>query len=270
MPFFMTFILPVLVFLIAGALIGLGLAFLHEKFKAERDPRVDEVLKYLPGFNCGGCGSAGCDAFAGMLVKGGAKVAACNPCPSENKEKIGKILGLDVTKSRKTVAVVHCAGGKGCLDKEQNYNDCRSAAEAGGAKACGSACLGLSSCASVCKYHGIAVDKDTGAAVVNRAICISCGACVSACPQKIISRIPAGARVYVGCSNTLTGKEVRPVCPSGCIACGRCQKECPVQAITVFGNLAVIDYDKCGGCEKCVAVCPTKCMVLATKERCLL
>lgn len=91
--------------------------------------------------------------------------------------------------------------------------------------------------------------------------CTSCGACVAACPKKIIGRIPKDAKVYVGCSNTNKGRAVAAVCDKGCIACGRCEKNCPTGAIQLSNSLAVIDYDKCIGCMKCVEVCPRKCIL---------
>jgi len=38
-------------------------------FKVEEDPRIDLVTAALPGANCGGCGYAGCRAFAEACVK---------------------------------------------------------------------------------------------------------------------------------------------------------------------------------------------------------
>lgn len=38
-------------------------------FKVEEDPRIDLVTAALPGANCGGCGFAGCRAFAEACVK---------------------------------------------------------------------------------------------------------------------------------------------------------------------------------------------------------
>ena len=38
-------------------------------FKVEEDPRIDLVQAVLPGANCGGCGFAGCRAFAEACVK---------------------------------------------------------------------------------------------------------------------------------------------------------------------------------------------------------
>lgn len=55
------------------SLLGLGLAlilyFTAQKFKVEEDPRIDDVEAILPGANCGGCGFAGCRAFAEGCVK---------------------------------------------------------------------------------------------------------------------------------------------------------------------------------------------------------
>ena len=39
------------------------------KFMVYEDPRIDTVERALPGANCGGCGYAGCRAFAETCVK---------------------------------------------------------------------------------------------------------------------------------------------------------------------------------------------------------
>ena len=46
-------------------------------------------------------------------------------------------------------------------------------------------------------------------------------------------------------------------CPGGCLGLGSCERVCPFGAIEMTAEkLAVINRDKCTGCEKCVAVCP--------------
>lgn len=264
MEFFMTFILPVLVALVLAALIAFGLGFLGEMFAVERDGRIDEIERHLAGANCGGCGFPGCSAFAEALFKGEAEISRCNPTSAEGKKNIAKILGKTEEKNVKTVAVVHCIGGNKCRNKfeYQGYGDCESCELlSNGNKACSMGCMGLGTCVDNCKYSAISVDKDNGCAEVDYSQCTSCGACVSACPKKIIGRIPFEAKVYVGCSNTCKGKEVTKACSVGCIACGLCQKNCPTGAIELSNNLAVIDYDKCSGCMKCSEVCPRKCIL---------
>jgi electron transport complex protein RnfB len=47
------------------------------------------------------------------------------------------------------------------------------------------------------------------------------------------------------------------VCSFGCIGLGTCVRACPEDAISVNGNgLAVVNTERCTGCEKCLAVCP--------------
>lgn len=261
---FTTYIMPAL---IAGGMAGvlaLLLAFLGDKLAVDRDARIDEIERYLPGANCGGCGKAGCSQMAEALFSGEANISDCAPCDPENRENIARVLNLTVEKSKKTVAVVHCNGGLVCKNKYdyQGYGNCRSAEIlAGGNKACEVGCIGLGSCSDVCKYNAIAVDKNKGYAKVKYELCVSCGACVAECPKKIIGRIPLDAAVYVACSNTEKGKEVASICKAGCIACGRCEKNCPTGAIQLSNNLAVIDYDKCISCGNCVEVCPRKCIL---------
>ncbi|MCL2061096.1 MAG: 4Fe-4S binding protein [Firmicutes bacterium] len=260
---FLPYMLPVLIFLVLGGVIGFCLKFFGEKAKEKRDPRIDESLRFLPGTNCGGCGCAGCEAFAEKLVCGKADISMCGACSPINRENIGKSLGVCVD-TRRTAAVVHCNGTKQCKNKYNyhGYGNCRAAELVlGGAKACPTACLGLSSCVEVCPYNALSIHPETGSAVVNSADCTSCGLCLSACPKKIISRIPTSAKVYVACSNPFKGKDIRPICPKGCIACKLCEKACPKGAISVLNSLAMIDYDKCTGCGKCIEVCPSHCIV---------
>lgn len=264
MEIFLYIIVPILIVAALAAIFAFCLSYLGDKFAVERDARIDDIERNLAGANCGGCGYAGCSQFAEALFKGEADISRCNPTSPENKQNIAKILGMSDVKSEETVAVVHCAGGNRAADKYdyQGFGDCQSAQIlAGGSKACEYGCMGLCTCVHACAFGSIAICKDTGASKVDRDKCKSCGACVAACPKKIIGRIPKSAKIYIACSNTTKGKDVAAVCKVGCIACGKCEKTCPKGAIRLSNNLAAIDYDKCIGCMKCATECPRHCIL---------
>ena len=62
-------------------------------FKVEEDPRIDLVTAVLPGANCGGCGFAGCRAFADACVKaGGIEGLACPVGGEPTMDEVKKIL----------------------------------------------------------------------------------------------------------------------------------------------------------------------------------
>ncbi|RUA34754.1 MAG: ferredoxin, partial [Bacteroidetes bacterium] len=52
-----------------GGVAAVILYFVAQKFKVIEDPKIDLIDEALPGANCGGCGYAGCRAFAENLVK---------------------------------------------------------------------------------------------------------------------------------------------------------------------------------------------------------
>ena len=66
----MNIVYAILVLGIMGAVFGAILAFAAKIFHVEQDPRIDEVRAALAGANCGGCGFAGCDAYAAAVVAG--------------------------------------------------------------------------------------------------------------------------------------------------------------------------------------------------------
>lgn len=264
MEIFLGIIVPILIVATLAAIFAFSLSYLGDKMAIDRDARIDDIERNLAGANCGGCGYAGCSQFAEALFKGEADISKCNPTSPENKQNIAKILGMSDFKSEQTVAVVHCAGGNRARDKYnyQGFGDCKSAEIlAGGSKACEFGCMGLCTCVHSCPNQSASICKETGASIIDMEKCVSCGACVAACPKKIIGRIPKSAKLYIACSNLTKGKSVMDVCSVGCIACGKCERNCPTGAIKLSNNLAAIDYDVCVGCMKCAAECPRGCIL---------
>ncbi|RMG93818.1 MAG: RnfABCDGE type electron transport complex subunit B [Candidatus Dadabacteria bacterium] len=243
-----------------GGLAALGLAVASLKFRVEVDPRVEEVEGILPGVNCGACGYAGCSALAKALVAGEAPPTACIPGGADVAKAVARILGVEAGEAVKRVAVVHCKGAPAAAPDRGEYlgiPDCRAAALVGGGpKRCAYGCMGLGTCERVCPFDAIHVGPDR-IAHVDRERCTGCGACVGACPKRIIDLVPADRCVYVRCTNPHRGKAVTAVCSVGCIGCRRCEKTCPFDAISMDRDLARIDPAKCTSCGLCATVCPT-------------
>ena len=53
--------------------------------------------------------------------------------------------------------------------------------------------------------------------------------------------------------NTVAGVQG---CTYGCLGLADCELACPFDAIHMIDGLAVVDYQACTGCAKCVAACP--------------
>lgn len=245
---------------VIGLAFGLLLAFAAIIFRVEVDERIEKIEELLPGANCGGCGYAGCSAYAAAIVNEGAPVDCCGAGGSDTARQIGGIMGIAVAEKAQTVARVHC---NGTCDKAkdkyeyQGVEDCLAASKfSGGQKACYSGCLGYGTCVAACQFGAISIEN--GVAVVDEEKCTSCGMCVSACPKKLIELLPKENKTTVLCKNNSAGKEVNAVCAAGCIACKICEKNCPYEAIAVRDNLAEIDYEKCQSCGICAEKCPKK------------
>ncbi len=252
-------LLPVLAIGGMGLVFGALLAIAAKIFAVEKDERIPQIEKCLPGANCGGCGFAGCSAAAEAIVEGKAPVNCCPVGGSEVAQKIAEIMGVKPEKIERMTAFVMCSGGDMAKNKyENNQNiDCHTANRlSGGMKMCSFGCLGFGSCVKKCKFGAISV-KD-GVAVVDREKCTNCGACMAECPRKIIKRVPYSAKTVVACNSKDKGKDTRLACDAGCIGCGICAKNCEAQAITLENNLASINYAKCTGCGVCVEKCPRK------------
>ena len=153
-----------------------------------------------------------------------------------------------------------CRGSNECASKKMDYkgiSSCKAVAnQFGGTLDCRFGCIGLGDCVKACEFGGITV-RD-GVAVVDTKSCVACGQCVTACPKGLISLVPARKTPLVLCSSRDSGAITRKACTAGCIGCKMCEKACESDAIKVVDFRAVVDFEKCTGCGKCVAVCPMR------------
>ena len=251
-----------------GLLFGLILAAASKVFYVETDPRLDQLNECLPGANCGGCGFAGCGAYAEAVLKGEAPVGKCASGGNECAQAMAAIMGVQAEAVTRKVAMVRCSGAR-TFDAEGNltkgakmkanyegFHDCLAASKVGGSGplSCKFGCLGYGSCTRVCKYGAISVKN--GVAVVDEDLCVGCMACAQVCPRKVITAVEPDRNVVIACNSLAKGAVTNRACTIGCIGCGKCMKTCPSGAITITNNLAQIDYSKCTNCGECAKVCP--------------
>ncbi len=94
-----TILWTLVIITLLGLVLAVVLYFVALKFKVVEDPRIDEVEKVMPGANCGGCGFAGCRAFAEAAVK--APNLDNNYCPVGGNDvmaKVAAILGYEIQR----------------------------------------------------------------------------------------------------------------------------------------------------------------------------
>jgi len=248
-----------------GLLAGLILFLVAQKFKVYEDPRIDKVEENLPKANCGGCGFAGCRAFAEACVK--SETFDGLFCPvggNETMNKVANILGRAAVEKAPEIAVVRCSGSPQLRKRTTEYDGASTCAIESalykGHTDCQYGCLGHGDCVLVCNFDAIHINSETLLPEVEEEKCTGCGACVKACPKHIIELRPKGPksrRIYVSCVNEEKGAIARKQCEVACIGCSACQKACKFEAITIQNFLAYIDPQKCRLCRACVTVCPT-------------
>ncbi len=250
---------------VIGTSAAVILFFVAQKFKVIEDPRIDHVEEALPSANCGGCGFAGCRAFAEACVKAD-NLDDLN-CPVGGNETMGNvasILGLEAVKKEPRVAYIRCNGTCDHRPKTSNFDGAGTCAIASsiysGESDCQYGCLGYGDCVDACDFDAIDLREGMGVPLILDDKCVACGACVDACPKNLIEmrkRYPRDRKIVVACRNEDKGGIARKACSVACIGCSKCEKECKFDAITIENNLAFIDSDKCKLCRKCVSVCPT-------------
>jgi len=240
------------------------LYFVAQKFKVFEDPRIDDVEEVLPSANCGGCGYAGCRAFAEAIVKAGSlENFNCPVGGSEVMTMVGKVMGLEAELTEPQIAVVRCNGSVLNSPAKVQYDgisNCAAAATVyAGEGGCSFGCLGLGDCEESCDFDAIHINPETMLPEVTDN-CVACNACILACPKDIIELRNVGKkerRIYVACINEEKGAPAKKNCEVACIGCSKCFKVCPFDAIEMINNRAYIDFDKCKLCRKCAPVCPT-------------
>jgi Na+-translocating ferredoxin:NAD+ oxidoreductase RNF subunit RnfB len=245
------------------------LYFIAQKFKIFEDPRIDEVQAILPAANCGGCGFAGCRNMAEALVKADSfEGLNCPVGGSSVMAEAAMILGKAAPVVDPTVAVLLCQGTPEFRPRTSQYDgasDCRISHNLySGDTDCSYGCLGKGDCERACKFDALQMDTATGLPVIIDDKCVSCGACVKACPRHLIElrkKARKDRKIYVSCSNCDKGGPARRACKVACIACNKCVKVCEFNAITIENNLAYINAHKCTFCRKCVAECPTNAII---------
>ena len=256
----MEVIYAVLSLSIIGTLLGGLLAYVAGVFTVTVNEKIVSISEVLPGVNCGGCGYAGCGAYAKGIVENDASTGLCAAISDDEIKKIANIVGVDADKADRKRAMVMCFGGDEKTKKKYKYigiSDCDTVNKlGGGSKKCVHACLGLGDCVKKCKFDAIKLEN--GIAVIDAKLCRMCGVCISSCPKGIIKSIPYKVGYYVQCSSKDKGIVTRANCEIGCIACKLCEKACRYGAITVNDNSASINYDLCKYCGECATACPRK------------
>jgi len=263
----MDFVLRIVFFLVIGAVSGALLTIAGKLFFVKTNETVEKITEALPGANCGGCGFAGCEAYAEAIATGKAKPNMCSPGGLDVNKKISAILGVAVEEAEPIVAYVHCNGCNTATEDKYKYIGTKSCAAAekfyNGKGSCSFGCIGFGDCVNACDSGGISIVD--GVAVINPGMCIACGKCIKACPNHLISFKKKYSTAAVRCSSQDAGKITRTVCKNGCIACGICAKKCPEGAIAINANHAEINYDKCVSCGICAQACPVKCIEMLEK-----
>jgi electron transport complex protein RnfB len=177
-------------------------------------------------------------------------------------DAIAEITGKASEAMEDMVAVVHCSRIQGGVHRKYNYvgyGTCSGAELAfAGPVACQYGCVGFGECVGACNFDAITIVDDFP--VINPEKCVACGACVRACPKKIIHLLPKNARVYIPCSTKDAAKVTMKICKTGCIHDKACIRKCPANAISEVDGIVTIDQKQCmeygPSCEEvCIAAC---------------
>lgn len=256
----MDIIIPILIAVCIGAALAVMLGIASKLFHVKTDEKISEILSCLPMANCGACGFASCEDYAGKIAAGEAPPNLCLAGGKQMLNALCDVLGITAEPEMEVnKAIVACAGYHGVTEDKLEYNGVETCAAANmyfkGKGRCDYGCLGFGDCIKACKFGAIRIKK--GVAVVDRKKCTGCKMCVEACPKEIIKLAPENLTTFVACSSQARGIVTKNACQRGCIACTKCVKACKYDAIYMDGFLAKIRYENCVDCGECRKVCPT-------------
>lgn len=224
---------------------------------------VNEILKVLPGGDCGGyggCGFATCERCAEEILKSG-KPALCPACNQEQIDTIAEALGVPSAPAYENVAFIRCNGDAAGRTRITGMESCEAFVKLGfNDGECRYGCVGIGSCVDVCKFDAMTIDDDYRV-WIDREKCTGCQACLNICPQLLVQMVPPETSTFIPCMSQLEEENTRKICGYGCIGCGECVDACPQQAVKIVDNHAEIDYDLCVGCIACSVKCKKKIIV---------
>ena len=254
----------VLSLLALGFICAVVLSAASRVFYVEEDPRVEAICEALPGANCGGCGYAGCEAYA-IAVITDALVAAdlCCAGGAEVSISVSELSGKAAGSSDPQISFRRCVKDEGKVQKKYGYEGVISCASAkllqDGPDDCKYSCIGYGDCVRACPFDAMYIENNL--VVIDPDKCTACGVCIKTCPNDVLEMTPRRARVQVICSTKDKLKAVMNVCEAGCINCLKCVKACPAKVISQVDGKIQIDQDNCLAygpdcAEVCVDVCP--------------
>lgn len=254
----------VLSLLVLGFIASVVLSVASRVFYVEEDPRVEAVSEALPGANCGGCGYAGCDAYAAAVITDpSVSPGLCCAGGPEVTKAVAELSGKSAGDAEPECAFRRCTKVEGNVQQKYDYHGAPSCAAAAmledGPDNCKYSCLGFGDCVRACPFDAMYLEN--GLVVVDIEKCTACGNCIRTCPNGILELIPIRARVQIFCSTQDKMKAVMNVCDAGCINCMKCIKKCPAKAIRHENGQIFIDHKACKAygpecAEACVDACP--------------